>query len=127
MFPARMPKLKVLIMTLNFLVGLLKCALQEFQHTYPQLTSRIRHCPPNGKCQSPEHCQNLHFSPMECPILPLDVTFSCRDMLHQKFDTVQGPLWRVQLITEASMDLANLGFGPELQAILEDDEPQVTN
>jgi hypothetical protein len=44
---------------------------------------------------------------------------------NQKFDTVQGPLWRVQLITEASMDLANLGFGPELQAILEDDEPQV--
>ena len=25
------------------------------------------------------------------------------------------------------MDLANLGFGPELQAILEDDEPQVIN
>ena len=64
---------------------------------------------------------------MECPILPLDVNFVCRDMLHQKFDTVQGPLWRVQLITEASMDLANLGFGPEQQAILEDDEPQVIN
>ena len=62
---------------------------------------------------------------MECPTLPLDVMFNCKDMLHQRFDTVQGPLWRVQLITEASMDLANLGFGPELQAILEDDEPQV--
>jgi hypothetical protein len=63
---------------------------------------------------------------MECPTLPLDVTFSCKDMLHQKFDTGQGPLWRVQLITEASMDLANLGFGPELQAILEDDASQVS-
>ncbi len=62
---------------------------------------------------------------MECPILPLDITFGCKDMLHQKFDTNQGPLWRVQLITEASMDLANLGFGPELQAILEDDASQV--
>ena len=47
-------------------------------------------------------------------------------MLHQKFDTNQGPLWRVQLITEASMDLANLGFGPELQAICEDDASQVS-
>jgi hypothetical protein len=46
-------------------------------------------------------------------------------MLHQKFDTNTGPLWRVQLITEASMDLANLGFGPELQAIVEDDASQV--
>jgi len=50
---------------------------------------------------------------------------SCRDMLHQKFDTTSGPLWRVQLVTESTMDSANLSFGPELQAILEGDDLQV--
>ncbi len=81
------------------LAGLLKCALQEFQHRYPQLISRIRS---EGGLQS-------YFVPMECPTLPLDVDFKCRDMLHAKFDTDQGPLWRVQLITEATMDKAALG------------------
>ena len=33
-------------------------------------------------------------------------------MLHEKFDASDGPLWRVQLITEATMDRAGLGeFG----------------
>ena len=63
---------------------------------------------------------------MECPILPFDTEFEIKDMLHTKFDTLSGPLWRVQLITEKTMDSADLGFGPELQAIIEDDSPVST-
>ena len=77
----------------------MKCALQEFQHMYPQLTSRIRR----------DEQQNLRFVPMECPTFPLDTDFKCKDMLHQKFNVEDGPLWRVQLITEATMDQAKLG------------------
>eukprot|EP00096_Caligus_rogercresseyi_P011195 TRINITY_DN4332_c0_g1_i1.p1 TRINITY_DN4332_c0_g1~~TRINITY_DN4332_c0_g1_i1.p1 ORF type:complete len:529 (-),score=144.67 TRINITY_DN4332_c0_g1_i1:527-2113(-) len=91
--------------------GLLKCALQEFQHMFPQLTSRLIL---RGNVP--------HFHPMECPTLPLDSDFTCRDMLHDQFDTEVGPLWRVQLITEKSMDKASIDWGPEIRAILEDTE-----
>ena len=63
---------------------------------------------------------DLQFAPMECPVLPLDSRFSFKNMLHNEFSTESGPLWRVQLIDESTMDLANLKFGPELSAILED-------
>ena len=88
----------------------MKIALQELQHQYPQLTSRIR-----------KHDGKDLFVPMECPVLPLDETFSCRDMVHQVFTTEEGPLWRVQLVTVDRMDQANLAFGPEVEAIVEDD------
>ena len=39
---------------------------------------------------------------------------------YNEFSTESGPLWRVQLIDESTMDSANLKFGPELSAILED-------
>uniref|UniRef100_A0A0K2UGZ6 Uncharacterized protein n=1 Tax=Lepeophtheirus salmonis TaxID=72036 RepID=A0A0K2UGZ6_LEPSM len=91
--------------------GLFICALQEFQHMFPQLTSRII-----SRNNIP------HFHPMECPILPLDSDFECRDMLHNQFDTERGPLWRVQLITEQTMDKAPIDWGPEIRAILEDTE-----
>ena len=58
---------------------------------------------------------------MECPLLPLDENLECRDMLHQKFDTETGPLWRVQIITINELEKANLNFGPEVEAIIEDD------
>ncbi len=77
----------------------MKCALQEFQHTYPQLTSRIRTEANGDRC----------FIPMECPTFPLDTEFRIKDMLHEKFDVANGPLWRVQLVTEATMDNAGLG------------------
>jgi len=79
--------------------GLMKCALQEFQHKYPQLISRIR-----------RESTGAYFTPMECPTFPLDVNFDCKDMLHEKFKTEEGPLWRVQLITEESMHKAILGM-----------------
>ena len=63
---------------------------------------------------------------MECPILPLDSTFKCKDMLHEEFCVEQGPLWRVQLIDESTMDIANLRFGPELAALLEDTEVEAS-
>ena len=63
---------------------------------------------------------DLQFAPMECPVLPLDSSFSFKNMLHNEFSTESGPLWRVQLIDESTMDSANLKFGPELSAILED-------
>ena len=63
---------------------------------YPQLTSRIR-----GDC----------FLPMECPTFPLDTEFHTKDMLHTKFDVENGPLWKVQLITEATMEKAAAGLG----------------
>lgn len=75
----------------------MKCALQEFQHMFPQLTSRIR-----------EDQGHPYFAPMECPTLPLDTEFKCQDMLHTKFNTSQGPLWRVQLVTENTMEQAAL-------------------
>ncbi|TRY78377.1 hypothetical protein TCAL_01694 [Tigriopus californicus] len=90
--------------------GLMKCALQEFQHMFPQLTSRIR-----------EDQGHPYFAPMECPTFPLDTEFKCQDMLHTKFNTSQGPLWRVQLVTEDTMEQAALSFGPEIAAIIGDD------
>ena len=87
--------------------GLMKCALQEFQHRYPQLTSRIR--PAAASSASADSSSSPHFIPMECPTFPLDTDFTCKDMLHDKFDTETGPLWRVQLVTENNMDRANLG------------------
>ena len=86
------------------LTGLMKCALQEFQHMFPHLTTRIKVKPP----VPPNNEEIALFLPMECPILPLDTNFSCSDMLHESFDEENGPLWRVQLITEASMESACL-------------------
>lgn len=90
--------------------GLVKITLQELQHQFPQLTSRISMS--NGKPM---------FVPMECPMLPLDTDLQCQDMLHQKFDTTSGPLWRVQIITMSELETAGLNFGPEVEAIIEDD------
>lgn len=95
----------------------MKCALQEFQHVYPQLTARIRDLNPetsgstsgSATASGASHQPKPHFVPMECPTFPLDTEFKCRDMLHDKFDTENGPLWRVQLVTEATMEKANLG------------------
>ena len=67
-----------------------------------------------------EQQHDLQFLPMECPILPLDMSFKHKNMLHDDFSVEKGPLWRVQLIDESTMDSANLGFGPELSALLED-------
>ena len=82
----------------------MKCALQEFQHMFPHLTSRIKSKP----AIPPNQDELTYFEPMECPILPLDTDFSCRNMLHEPFDDENGPLWRVQLITEATMEAAYL-------------------
>ena len=81
----------------------MKCSLQEFQHMFPQLTSRIKVQP--GVTPSEDV---TFFAPMECPILPLDTFYSCSNMLHVPFDEEQGPLWRIQHITETTMDAANL-------------------
>lgn len=97
--------------------GLLKCALQEFQHMFPHLTSRLKvQSPVQGGSQE----ELVFLVPMECPILPLDTTCH-QDMLHETFDEEHGPLWKVQLINESSMETAHLSFGPELAAIIEDD------
>ena len=90
----------------------MKCALQEFQHMYPQLTSRVRR-DDQQKC--------VLRGPWSAPTFPLDIDFKCKDMLHEKFDTENGPLWRIQLITESTMDKAGLNFGPELAAIVSED------
>lgn len=95
--------------------GQVKIALQELQHQYPQLTSRIKR--QDGKEM---------FTQMECPVLPLDESLQCGDMVHQMFDTEHGPLWRVQLVTVDLLDQANLAFGPEVEAILEDDASRET-
>ena len=119
--------------------GLMKCSLQEFQHMFPQLTSCIKSNSsyganvnnniPRNNIDSHSNSfhpamndlhHDLHFSPMECPTLPLDTRFMFKNMLHDEFSLESGPLWRVQLIDESTMDLANLKFGPELSAILED-------
>ena len=87
----------------------MKCALQQFQHTHPQLTSRITE-QPTGQSQpnlDPNHERS--FVAMELPKFPLDSEFAVGDMLHEKFASGEGPLWRVQLITEATMDRAGLG------------------
>ena len=81
----------------------MKCSLQEFQHMFPQLTSRIKVQPGLNPTE-----EVTIFAPMECPILPLDTLYSCTNMLHVPFDEEQGPLWRVQHITETTMDAANL-------------------
>ena len=122
----------------------MKCSLQEFQHMFPQLTSCVRKQSSNNNLNNnmpnssnDSHLNNstyiineqhhdLQFSPMECPILPLDPSFKCKDMLHEEFCVEQGPLWRVQLIDESTMDIANLRFGPELAALLEDTEVEAS-
>lgn len=40
-----------------------------------------------------------------------------------RFDTENGPLWRVQIITQSTFEKASKGlaFGPEMEAIIEDD------
>jgi len=93
-------------------IGIVQITLQELQHQYPLLTSRIS-----------KHASKDMFSPMELPILPLDQELTCTDMLHTKFDTENGPLWRVQIVTRATFEAASsgLGFGPEMEAIIEDD------
>lgn len=120
-------------------IGLMKCSLQEFQHMFPQLTSCIKtlsgsanninnNMPNyNNEFHQSHHItmvneqqHDLQFFPMECPILPLDTEFKYKNMLHDEFCVEKGPLWRVQLIDESTMDLANLSFGPELNALLED-------
>ena len=68
----------------------MKCALQEFQHMFPHLTTRIKSRPPVPPNNEPE----ASFLPMECPILPLDTNFTCSDMLHDPFDEENGPLLR---------------------------------
>ena len=87
----------------------MKCALQQFQHTHPQLTSRIAAAAeqPNQSQQNPS--PEKSFVAMELPKFPLDSEFQVKDMLHEKFEAADGPLWRVQLITEATMDRAGLG------------------
>ena len=44
-------------------------------------------------------------------------------IFHDRFDTENGPLWRVQIVTRATFEAASsgLGFGPEMEAIIEDD------
>ena len=89
--------------------GLMKCALQQFQHTHPQLTSRITE-PPNSQSQpNLDPNSERSFVAMELPKFPLDSEFAVKDMLHERFSASEGPLWRVQLITEATMDRAGLG------------------
>ena len=94
-------------------LGLVQITLQELQHQHPQLTSRISR--QGGKQET--------FQPMELPVLPLDQELLCTDMLHHKFDTETGPLWRVQIITRDTFQKAGpaMGFGPEVEAIIEDD------
>ena len=127
------------------MIGLMKCSLQEFQHMFPQLTSCIKNRSNssnsiNNNLSHHNHDtsssnianiisdqqHDLHFHPMECPILPLDTTFKCKDMMHEEFCVNEGPLWRVQLIDESTMDLANLRFGPELSALLEDTTAEIS-
>merc|ERR1719414_2249740 len=99
---------------------------------FPQLTSCIKNRSShasnnNNNTHSNNHLfiinemqHDLQFIPMECPVLPLDSSFRFKNMLHNEFPVESGPLWRVQLIDESTMDSANLKFGPELSAILED-------
>ena len=119
----------------------MKCSLQEFQHMFPQLTSCIKtqssyNCNLNNNVPTHnydshinminEQNHDLQFCPMECPTLPLDSSFDCKNMGHDEFCVEKGPLWRVQLIDESTMDLANLRFGPELSALLEDKEAEAS-
>ena len=87
----------------------MKCALQQFQHTHPQLTSRIANVSNAGDSAAAAAVPERGFVAMELPKFPLDTEFQVKDMLHEKFDATDGPLWRVQLITEATMDRAGLG------------------
>ena len=91
--------------------GLMKCALQQFQHTHPQLTSRISAAEQSQQSQPnlADPAAERSFVAMELPKFPLDSEFQVKDMLHEKFEAADGPLWRVQLITEATMDRAGLG------------------
>ena len=86
------------------LIGLMKCSLQEFQHMFPHLTSRIKVKPG----ETPNSEESVHFVPMELPTLPLDTVFKTKNMLDGTFDEENGPLWRVQLVTEATMEAAYL-------------------
>ena len=74
---------------------------------FPYLTSRIKVQPSSISPNTTEE-NNILFVPMECPILPLDTSMNCIDMLHETFDEENGPLWRVQHVTEDTMDAANL-------------------
>ena len=87
----------------------MKCALQQFQHTHPQLTSRITEQPSSQSQPNLDPNSERSFVAMELPRFPLDSEFAVRDMLHERFSACEGPLWRVQLITEATMDRAGLG------------------
>ena len=89
--------------------GLMKCALQQFQHTHPQLTSRITEQHSSQSQPNLDPNSERSFVAMELPKFPLDSEFAVRDMLHERFSACEGPLWRVQLITEATMDRAGLG------------------
>jgi len=98
-------------------IGIVQITLQELQHQFPLLTSRITR--QGGKEM---------FVPMELPVLPLDQELQCQDMLHTRFDTLNGPLWRVQIVTQSTFQDASsgLGFGPEMEAIIEDDSDNET-
>ena len=87
----------------------MKCALQQFQHTHPQLTSRITEQPTGQSQPNLDPNGERSFVAMELPKFPLDSEFAVGDMLHERFASGEGPLWRVQLITEATMDRAGLG------------------
>ena len=113
-----------------FFPDLVKISLQEFQHMFPQLTTRIptsinNNASPRGSQTTLNYTDHdlssVKFVPMECPILPLDTDFKCKDMIRASFNTESGPLWRVQVIDPSDLDDVNLRFGPELAAILEDD------
>ena len=123
---------RLFVIHTELFADLVKICLQEFQHMFPQLTTRIppsalnNNASPRGsqttldQLEGHTHPQK-QFAPMECPTLPYDHTLECKDMIHAEFDTEKGPLWRVQVIDEDSIQTANLKFGPELEAILEDD------
>ncbi|XP_023337320.1 uncharacterized protein LOC111708242 isoform X2 [Eurytemora carolleeae] len=91
-------------------LGVVQVGLQELQHQNPQLTARIQTI---GSRQV--------FAPMECPVLPLDTQFACSDFIHEQFNIETGPLWRVQIVSQTTLELARINFGPEVEAIIEDD------
>ena len=50
------------------------------------------------------------------------------NLLHTRFDPGQGPLWRVQIVSMATLEAASpgLSLGPEMEAILQDDSDTET-
>ena len=97
-------RIRSIVFIFSLFQGLMKISLQEFQHMFPYLTSRIKVQP----ATPPQTEESVLFVPMECPILPLDTQMKCTDMLHETFDEENGPLWRVQHVIEDNMDAANL-------------------